>query len=349
MSFALFDRFPPLRERLLRIPLATLPTPLEELTPPHGFRGRLFVKRDDLTSSRYGGNKIRKFEQVLADARRRGAQAIVTVGGIGSNQALAAAIHGRALGFEVEVSLGRQPVTDEVRRNVGGLVAAGARIRYAGGLLGAFLNAAVAVRARRRAGQATAYVPLGATTPLGTVGYVSAALELAEQVRRGDCPAPDRIFVAAGTGGTAAGLLVGCRMAGLPTRITVVRAGRGVTSAPFLTWHARRAVALLARLDPAIPRLRVGPGDFDVEAGFAGSGYGAPTPEALEALAWAAPGLQLETTYTGKALAACLSWCRTAGAGGTILFWHTYNAAPFPVAPRLDDLPSPLRALLARP
>jgi D-cysteine desulfhydrase len=347
VRFALFDRFPTLRERLPRIPLATLPTPIDVLPSPPGFRGRLFVKRDDLTSALYGGNKIRKFEQVLADAQRRGVRTLVTVGGIGSNQALAAAIHGRALGFDVEVSLGRQPVTDEVRRTLGGLLAAGARIRYARGLAGAFVNAAAAVRARRRAGQPTAYVPLGATTPLGTVGYVSAALELAEQVHHGACPPPDRIFVAAGTGGTAAGLLVGCRMAGLATRITVVRAGRGVTSAPFLTWHARRAVALLARLDPAVPRLRLGPGDFDLEGGFAGPGYGVPTPEATDALAWAAPALRLDTTYTAKALAACLAWCRTPAAGGTILFWHTYNAAPFPVAPSLDDLPAPLRALLA--
>jgi D-cysteine desulfhydrase len=349
VSFALFDRFPTLRERLLRIPLATLPTPIEELPPPRGFRGRVFVKRDDLTSALYGGNKIRKFEQVLADVQRRGARAIVTVGAIGSNQALAAAIHGRALGFDVEVSLGRQPVTDEVRRNLCGMIAAGARVRYAGGLVGAFVNAAAAVWTRRRAGQPTAYVPLGATTPLGTIGYVSAALELAEQVRRGECPAPDRIFVAAGTGGTAAGLLVGCRMAGLATRITAVRAGRGVTSAPFLTWHARRASALLTRLDPTIPRVAVRPADFDLEGGFAGPGYGAPTPEALEAIAWAAPALRLDTTYTGKALAACLAWCRSPGTGGAILFWNTYNAAPFPIASHLEDLPAPLRDLLARP
>lgn len=350
MSSALFDRFPLLRERLPWIPLAALPTPLHELPRPPGLEGRLFVKRDDLTASRYGGNKVRKFEHVLAAARRRDARALVTVGGIGSNQALAAAIHGRALGFEVELSLGPQPVTDEVRRNLAGMLAAGARIRYAGGFVRALVNAAAAVRARRRAGQATAYVPLGATTPLGTAAYVAAALELAGQVRRGACPPPDRIFVAAGTGGTAAGLLVGCRIAGLEARITVVPAGgaRGATGAPLLLWHARRAAALLRRLDPSVPRLRIRRRDFDLDARFAGPGYGVPTAEARWALGWAAPALRLETTYTAKALAACLAWCRAGEARGTVLFWNTWNSAPFPLAPSLEALPDRLRARLAR-
>jgi 1-aminocyclopropane-1-carboxylate deaminase/D-cysteine desulfhydrase-like pyridoxal-dependent ACC family enzyme len=347
MSAALFEWFPALRERIPWMSLATLPTPIDEMARPPGFQGRLFVKRDDLTSSRYGGNKIRKFEHVLADARQRGVRALVTVGGIGSNQALAAAIHGRALGLEVEVALGRQPVTDAVRRNLAGMLAAGARVRYAGGLLGAFLTARAAVWARRRSGQPAAYIPLGATNRLGTAAYVGAALELAGQVRRGECPPPDRIFVAAGTGGTAAGLLVGCRMAGLAARVTVVRAGRGPTNAPFLVRHARRAAAMLARLDPAVPHVQVGRRDFDIEPRFAGPGYGVPTPEANAAVAWASPALSLETTYTGKALAACLLWCRTRGATGTILFWNTHNAAAFPLAADLRDLPDRLQALLS--
>jgi D-cysteine desulfhydrase len=228
------------------------------------------------------------------------------------------------------------------------MLAAGARVRYGGGLLAAFIAARLAVWRRRRGGQRTVYVPLGATTPLGTAAYVGAALELADQISAGACPEPDRIFVAAGTGGTAAGLLVGCRMAGLSTRITVVRAGRGMTNAPFLVRHARRCASLLARLDPSVPRIDVRRRDFDLEPRFAGPGYGVATPEAREALAWAAEALHLETTYTAKALAACLAWCHAASGSGTVLFWNTHNSADFPVAPDLTGLPHRLQAVLTR-
>jgi len=350
LSNALFDRFPTLRDRLPWIPLATVPTPVEELPSPDGFRGRLFVKRDDLTSPLYGGNKVRKFEYLLADARRRGARALVTVGGIGSNQGLAAALHGAAQGFAVELSLGRQPVTDAVRLAVRGMVAAGARIRYAVGPVGMFANAAAAMRARRRAGETPYYIPFGATSPVASAGYVSAALELAAQVRAGQMPEPDRLFVPAGTCGTAAGLLVGCRIAGLRTRVTAVRVvERPLATAPILLWRARRVAVLLTRLEPAVPRVRIGWREVDLLGDFVGEGYGAPTREAEQALAWAAPRLRLETTYSGKALAACLAWCRDRAADETVLFWNTHNSAAFPTVRDPGGLPGPLRALLARP
>ncbi len=348
----LFDRFPTLRDRLPWIALATLPTPIEALPSPDGFRGRLFVKRDDLTSPLYGGNKVRKFEYLLADAQRRGARALVTAGGIGSNQGLAAALHGAALGFEVELSLGWQPVTETVRRAVRGMVAAGARIRYAGGAVGMILNAAAAMRDRRRAGETPYYIPIGATNALSSVGHVAAALELAAQVRSGEVPEPDRLFVPAGTCGTAAGLLVGCRVAGLRTRVMAVRVvDRVLANTPLIRWRARRVAALLARLDPAIPRVRIGRREVDVVGGFVGESYGAPTRAAEQALAWAAPRLRLETTYSGKALAACLAWCRDRAAGETVLFWNTHNSASFPTAPPPDlgGLSASLRALLAGP
>ena len=350
MSNALFDRFPTLRDRLPWIPLATVPTPIDELPAPEGFRGRLFVKRDDLTSPLYGGNKVRKFEYLLADARRRGARALVTVGGIGSNQGLAAALHGAALGFAVELSLDRQPVTDAVRLVVRGMVAAGARIRYAAGPVGMLANAAAAIRARRRAGETPYYIPFGATNPLASAGYVAAALELAAQVRAGVVPEPDRLFVAAGTCGTAAGLVVGCRVAGLRTRVTAVRVvARPLANTPLLLWRARRVAALLARLDPAVPRVRIVRREVDLVGDFVGEGYGAPTREAEQALAWAAARLRLETTYSGKALAACLTWCRDRGAGETVLFWNTHNSASFATVQDLGGLAAPLRALLAGP
>jgi D-cysteine desulfhydrase len=347
VSDALFARYPRLRGRLPWIPLATLPTPVDEWPPPDGSSARLFVKRDDLTAPLYGGNKIRKFEYLLAQARQRGARSLVTLGGFGTNQGLALALHGRALGFAVDISLAPQPVTPAVRANLRGMLAAGATVRPARSGLGCLWSVGRALRARRRAGERPCYVPAGASTPLTTVGYIGAGLELAAQIERGILPAPRRIFVAGATCGTAAGLVAGCRLAGLPTRVTVIRVFPAYqANRRTVVRLARRALALLRAGDPDVPDVRIGGDDFDLLPGYLGEGYGAPTPAALAAVAWAAPRATLETTYTGKALAACLAYCRAAAAADPVLFWNTYNSAPFPQAFDPADVPAALRPVL---
>ena len=332
------------------IALADTPTPIVELPAPAGYAGRLYVKREDRTSTRFGGNKVRKLEYLLADAERLGAETLVTIGGIGSNQCLAATLHGRARGLSVELSLMRQPVTDGVRRAVKGMVAGGARIRYADTLVGALGNVRRALREGRRAGARPYYLPFGATNAIGALGYVSAGLELAAQVREGVCPPPDCHLVAAGTCGTAAGLLVGTRLAGLNTRVVAV----GVVHPAWLTrvltlWYANRTAALLRHLDSAMPRMRFGWGDVEVVGDQLGAGYGHDTIAGSRAVRWSQPHLTLETTYTGKALAALLVPRGLLARARVVLFWDTQNSSPFPMAPTFDQLPERLRELLARP
>lgn len=331
------------------IALADTPTSITELPAPPGFRGRLFAKRDDLTSTLFGGNKVRKFEYLLADAERRGAKSLVTLGGIGSNQALGAALHGRARGYAVDLSLVRQPVTEGVRRALGGMVAAGARIRYADSKLGGLRSVRRALRERRRAGERPYTIPFGATNALAALGYVSAALELGAQVQAGVCPRPDAVFVAAGSCGTAAGLLVGFRLAGLETRVIAVAVVSGALVTRALeAWHANHAAALLSRIAPSAPRLRFGWREVTVLGAYLGPGYGQATPAAQRAVDWARPHLALETTYTGKALAACLEHCGPDASERAVLFWNTSNAAQFPTPPGegLDGLPDRLQRLL---
>lgn len=289
---------------------------------------------------------MRKFEYLLADAERRGAHALVTMGGIGSNQALAAALHGRARRHPVELSLVRQPVTDAVRRTARGIAASGARVRYAASFAGGVYNARRAVRARRRAGDRPYYIPLGATNALGSLGYVSAGLELARQIADGECPSPDCLFVAAGTCGTAAGLLVGCRLAGLGTRVVAVRVAHpAITTRAMLLWQARRTAALLARLVPEAPHMRFAWSDITVAEADTHAGYGYVTPEALRAIEWADAYLALEPTYTGKAMAACLARCGSRAPDHTVLFWNTHNASEYRTAAGYDGLPDRLQRL----
>lgn len=326
--------------------LADLPTPVQELPVSPGGRGRLFVKRDDLTSPLYGGNKVRKFEYLLAEAEQRNARTLVAIGGIGSNLGIAAALHGRARGLAVELSLALQPVTDGVRRNLRGMLAAGARVHYADSMIQAVWNARKAVRRLLRDGVAPYLLSIGATDARTSLGYVAAALELADQIRAGLLPMPNRIYVAAGSCGTAAGLIVGCRLAGLSSRVMAVRiAQRTLTNTPLLYWETRRVAAMVGGLDPAA-RLRIATGDVTLVSGYAGSRYGEPTAEAIAALSWATPGLALETTYTGKALAACLEACRNAREDETMLFWNTFNSAPFALAENDEGLPAELRTVI---
>jgi hypothetical protein len=116
----------------------------------------------------------------------------------------------------------------------------------------------------------------------------------------------------------------------------------------MIVWHANQTSALLARLAPSAPPAHVRWGDVDVVGAHAGAGYGHGTADARRAIEWAGDRLALETTYTGKALAACLAHCGSPRSDNTIVFWNTHNSVDFPIAADLDGVPEPLRRLLAQ-
>jgi D-cysteine desulfhydrase len=347
----LLERFPRLAEHVPWRPLGSTPTPVEALPSLAGAGDvRLFVKRDDRASALYGGNKVRKLEHYLAEAAAADRRTLITMGAIGTNHGLATALFGRRLGFDVKVVMFDQPLTPWVERNLRAFAAAGATLHYAGGEIGAVRLARSLYADAEAAGEAPYFIMIGGSSRLGSLGYVNAGLELGEQVRAGAVPEPDRIFVALGSGGTAAGLAVGCRLAGLRTRITAVRVS-SVLVANSLTvhWMAKDLAAWLRRMDPAVPRVRVGFGDFDIIGNQLGEGYGHPSEAGRVAMEWAADRLALEPTYTAKTLAACLAHCRgSARPGETVLYWNTANTATLEQAASLDALPPRLRQRLQR-
>ncbi len=340
----LFQAYPGLKGKLPWMPIGTYPTPVEPMRMPDGGKAKIFVKRDDLTSPLYGGNKVRKLEHVMAEAKLAGRKSLLTIGGLGSNQCLATTLHGKGFGFEVDICLFDQPVNKFVRRNLLADAKGGANFVYGGGFV------TTAYRAARRYSEREApyYIPAGATTPLGNIGYVTAAFELAEQIKAGKLPEPDRIYVAAGSCGTAAGLAVGCKLAGLASKIVAVRITEPIVANE---WNIRRVAQqtadALRRMDPELPALRIEPGDIEVETEFFGGSYGVDTPESAEAIEWAKPHIELESTYTGKAMAACIDHCRKGRPDETVLFWNTYNSAPLDLADNVDALPPEIRKILA--
>jgi D-cysteine desulfhydrase len=242
--------YPGLRA-LRRVALVEGPTPVRPLEIP-GVSASLWCKRDDESSERFGGNKLRKLEWLLGEARAQGATHLVTGGADGSNHVLASSLFGRQHGFEVEAVVleGHIPGHDDDAS--ARCLDAGARlhrVRSYPAVVPRLLN--VERRIRREGGRPYRIGP-GGTSPISTLGYIEAALELSDQVRDGHCPEPEAIFVATGTGGTAVGLAMGLCLTDLRSEVVAVRvATRLAINRMALGRLAEHTEALLRRRAPA--------------------------------------------------------------------------------------------------
>jgi D-cysteine desulfhydrase len=332
----LFAAHPRLRARLPRYPLVASATPVDRLELA-GLPGTLWVKRDDRSCARYGGNKPRKLEFLLGAALARGSRRLVTVGGLGTNHGLATAILGGDAGLAVTLVLLDQPVTPQVREKLLLYPAYGAELLYGRNVAGTAVQVLRALLRSALRGEKPTLVPAGGSSPTGNVGFVCAGLELGAQIEAGTLPEPAEIFVPVGSGGTLAGLVVGLRLAGLRSRARGVLVSDILPPSPrALQRAARRALRRLRARDPALPELPLPVEDFALIREQLGPGYGAVTPAAREAVGAAADaGLALETTYTGKCLAAIRALAaRGALSPGPILFWNTFSSVdPRPGAP----------------
>lgn len=330
----LFRAFPQLAEVLPFVGYAELPTPVEPLADLPGARTaagavRAWIKRDDLTNADYGGNKVRKLEFVRGEIRQRGAKHVYTFGATGTNAGLATARMCAAEGLACTVLLFDQPASPTVDRHYRALQRSGARLVHCGSLLNAVL-AFYLHPARLLSGSYFLYA--GCSNPVATFGYVNAAFELAEQVRDGQCPEPDKLFVAASSSSTLAGLTLGCHLAGLKTRVLGIRVAPEKLG-PFDACSAavadRQQQAAWATLQRHVPNLSGSPPPARMSGAWYGAGYGEPTAEGAAAMAaFAGLGYTLEATYTAKAAAAFLEALRTGDE--TVLFWQTYNSRPLP-------------------
>jgi len=318
---ALFRWFPALEPHLPWLPLAHLPTPVHRIAFER-FGDAHWIKRDDRTGTLYGGNKVRKLEWILADARRQGAGRLITIGAEGTHHGLATALYGRALGFRVTLCVSPQPRTPHVEAMTRAHRDAGAEIRRVPRMEMLPLAALAARWAHR--GERCYAVAAGGSDALGTLGFVSAGLELAEQVRAGECPEPEAVHLAMGTMGTAAGLAIGFALAGLATEVRAVR----ITSR--LVTHGRGLRALVARtlglLSPAggpLPSIDAVIARIRVNHRCIGRGYGHTTRDAERAAElFGEAGVTLDPTYTAKAAVGFLDALERAGERPH-LFWMT--------------------------
>lgn len=321
--------------------LPTRPTPAPALAKALHL-GELWIQRDDRSSALFGGSKIRKLERLLADAEQRGKKRLVTFGGAGSNHAVATAAFGRARGFQVTVALAPQPKTPLVARQLAACLSFGAQVESIEGVADAY------AAARAHAAEDTYVIAPGGTCFLGNLGLVDAAFELAAAVERNELPAPDVIVTAMGTMGSSAGLAFGLPAAGLRAEVLAVRCSSSASSGPQL--FQRLCGELRRDLERVDPRFPLRPANVTIDAGSLGPGYGRTTAAAERAIALAREhaALELEATYTGKALAALVRRAPDLQKR-TVLFWAS-NPAPLAIDPAEADaskLPEPLRAYLS--
>jgi 1-aminocyclopropane-1-carboxylate deaminase/D-cysteine desulfhydrase-like pyridoxal-dependent ACC family enzyme len=307
--------------------LGRFPTPVTAATALSRPGSDLWVKRDDKTHDTYGGNKVRKLEFLLAQALAHGAKRVVTIGAAGSHHVLATTYFGKQVGLGVEAVLVPQPVTDHVLEVLRADVRLGLRAFPVSSWSGVPLAFA------RRVAAGSWPITVGGSNVTGSMAYVRAARELAEQVRAGELPEPDVCVVALGSGGTAAGLAAGFAAVGLKTRVV----GACVSTPP---WALRLLSSSLAsacarRAGASAIEMR---GRLTIDKRFLGRGYGCATSAGDDATAIAPEaGLTLDPTYTAKAFA-CALWHVRGRQARNVLYWHTLSSAP--MAPLLDGAPA---------
>jgi len=303
------------------------PTPVECFEQLSTAKTALWVKRDDLTHSLYGGSKVRKLGPLLADALRSGATRIVTLGALGSHHVLATGVFGKLVGLSVEAVVMPRAHSPHVLSTAAASIAQGVQLIPAGSYAEAARRLALGVA------EGSYAIPAGGSNRLGTLGLMLAAAELEAQVRANLLPEPDLIVLPLGSGGTAAGLCAGLMQTKLRTRVM------GVAVAEPAKVFVRKARLLAQELVEHRVRAEVS-ARFEVTLNYLGEGYGVPTRASERASQEAARcGLALDDTYTAKAFAAALE--RVAlGRDRTVLFWNTLSSAD--LAPLLLGAPRPL-------
>lgn len=363
---ALHRTWPALQAAVPMIPLGDFPTPVHALDGVAQQIGRkgapLWVKRDDMSSHRYGGNKVRTLEVLFGAARANGATHIYSTGAYGSNHSVATVAHAGVAGLTPGVIAFPQPAAPPAVENLRALLSFSPRIATIPHW--SLLPIAMSSARRRHVGQgqrASVMAPGGAT-PVGALGYVSAALELAEQVAAGELPEPAEIVVAIGSACTTAGLMVGlyhaARMGLGFTHVPLVRAVRvtpwPVTSRFRIVRLAAQTARLLATLagddSLLIPSSELRQGLL-VVPGYLGWGYGRITHGGLCAIRdfRVAGGPALDSCYSGKSAAHLLDRCRE-GLQDPVLFWATKSTTqlPTPTAFQVRSAPQGMQRWLKR-
>jgi D-cysteine desulfhydrase family pyridoxal phosphate-dependent enzyme len=320
-----------LSQRFDRVPLAHLPTPLEEMEALTEELGgpTILMKRDDQTGLATGGNKARKLEYILADAKKKDADVIITWGGLQSNWCRQTAAGAAMLGIRAVLLLSRSddsPVVVDGNHLLDEIL--GAEIHILDPDDDPEVVAEEISAEERAAGQKPYVVSVGGSStggsmeePLGAMGYLTAFIETYEQaLERGR--EPDYLVVATGSGGTQAGLVVGAAVLGAKTKVIGISVSRSAES-------IRNNVARIATQTASSLGLHLSFEAEDILAfdDYVGEGYGKLTDGTVEAIRQVAQreGILLDPVYTGKAMSGLVGLIETGffEKDDLVIFIHT--------------------------
>ena len=299
-----------------KVSLGVFPTPIQKLENISKKLGtNVYIKRDDLTGLGLGGNKVRKLEFLLADARQKGAQVVFTTGGAQSNHAMLTAAAACRLGMKPILILKKRGVTERLGNQL---------LESLMGTEVHFMDTddyADIYAEMDRMGQSLGLpyykIPCGGSNALGALGYVDCAREIGEQGVHFD-----HLVCAEGSGGTMAGLALGAKLFLPGTKVH----GMMVDTDPFdqITPALMRETAALLEAD-----VEIGPEDYHL-ADLCGPGYAVPSREGNEAISLMAKeeGLFLDPVYTGKAFAGLVKMAEEGAFRKTdsVLFLHSGGA-----------------------
>ena len=305
-----------MEKTLPKVSLGVFPTPVQQLENISRLLGtQVYIKRDDLTGIGLGGNKVRKLEYLLAEAKAQGAEVVFTTGGAQSNHAMLTAAAAKKLGMEPILILKKKGVTARQGNQL---------LEHLMGVDVRFMDTndyadiyAEMDRVGKAMGRPYYKIPCGGSNALGTLGYVDCVREIRDQGY-----SFDHIICAEGSGGTMAGLALGAKLYMPCARVT----GMMVDTDPFeeITLRLmREAAALLGR------EIEIGAEDFDLRD-LCGPGYAIPSEEGDAAVRLMAEteGLFLDPVYTGKAFAGLVAMAKEGAFApdDRVLFLHSGGA-----------------------
>ncbi len=300
-----------------RIRIAHLPTPVEPL-PRLGVAlggAKIWVKRDDMTGLAGGGNKTRKLEYVMAEAQANGARTLVTVGAVQSNHCRQTAALAARFGLDCILVLSGQPEENPsgnlLLDHLFGAKIVWCKTEERDQVLQQTFEQAWAE------GKRPYLIPLGASTAVGTLGYLSAFQEFLTQGLE-----VDWMVVASSSAGTQAGLVLGAMLSGWKGKVL----GISIDHAAGDLQH-RVAELVNEAAERIESKIQCRAADVLVNDQYLGGGYGVPSPMEIEAIRLFAryEGLLLDPVYTGRAAAALIDLLRKGffKPDEHILFWHT--------------------------
>ena len=317
---------------LPKLDFAHLPTPVESLPRLSAqLKGpQIFIKRDDQTGLAFGGNKTRKLEYLLADARQQAADTIITGGAVQSNHCRQTAAAAARNGFaSILILTGEKPVKPSGNYFLDHVL--GAEIVWAGGADRDKVLQETFDKTQSE-GRKPYLIPYGGSNPVGALGYVYALQELLEQLRD-----LDWIIFPSSSGGTQAGLTLGGRIFDFRGSILGISIDN---TASDLSEHVARLAGETTKSLGSDQSFS--PEDIMVNDDYLGGGYGImgePEVEAINLFA-RSEGILLDPVYTGRAAAGLIDLIRKGffNADQKLLFWHT-GGTPAIFADRyLDEL-----------